>query len=169
MVYICITDLTPEKQALLAKCILALFPWESGWPFLADEMVMFVPFPTCSTQEDVLDTFKFHQSVARPNFLDMHMAIDGTVLFQNGSGTLIIDDQTLETGLGLWAEFNANGNYNKAYRCQVIVEDFDAIFLDIGPGMRRSLYVALNHIESRDIYRDRDEGPDSLFIFEDAL
>lgn len=43
MVYIYITELNEEKQALLAKAILGLFPWEEGEEFLADEIVMFLP------------------------------------------------------------------------------------------------------------------------------
>ncbi|KAJ5974265.1 hypothetical protein N7481_011475 [Penicillium waksmanii] len=30
---------------------------------------------------DIVEKFKFLQSVVRPDFLDMHMALDGTVLF----------------------------------------------------------------------------------------
>ncbi|OQE13039.1 hypothetical protein PENFLA_c056G01948 [Penicillium flavigenum] len=132
MVYFCTTELTREKEALLAKCILGLFPWEEGWEFLADEMIMFLPLE--DNQGDILETFKFHQSVARPNFLDMHMALDGMLLFRDCSAKLIIDDRTLETGLGLWVEFAG---------------------------------TALNYIESRVIYQDRDEDADPREVLED--
>lgn len=86
----CITELNEEKQALLAKCILGLFPWEDGWEFLASEIVMFMPLE--GNQGDIIDTFKIQQSVARPDFLDMHMALDGTVIFRDCYAKLIIDD-----------------------------------------------------------------------------
>lgn len=72
-------------------------------------------------QGDIPETFKFHQSVARPNFLDMHMALDGTVLLgRDCYAKLITDDRTIETGLGLWVEFATNGIYKKAHRSQII-------------------------------------------------
>jgi hypothetical protein len=158
MVYFCTTELTREKEALLAKCILGLFPWEEGWEFLADEMIMFLPLE--DNQGDILETFKFHQSVARPNFLDMHMALDGTVLFRDCYAKLIIDDRTLETGLGLWVEFATNGIYKKAYRAQMMMEEFAHFYCEIGPGNQVPIEQALNYIESRVIYQDRDEDAD---------
>ncbi|CAG8928769.1 unnamed protein product [Penicillium salamii] len=165
MVYLCPTELTPEKEALLTKCILGLFPWEDGWYFLADEMIMFVP-PE-DNHGDILETFKFHQSVARPNFLDMHMALDGTVLFRDNSPILIIDDRTLETGLGLWAEFSTNGIYEKARRGQIMMQEFADSYREIGPGNRVPIDQALDYIESMEVYRDRDEDADPREILED--
>ncbi|KAJ5313115.1 hypothetical protein N7508_003945 [Penicillium antarcticum] len=165
MVYFCTTELTPEKEALLAKCILGLFPWEDGWDFLADEMIVFVP-PE-DNKGNVLETFKFHQSVARPNFLDMHMALDGTVLFRDCSPKLIIDDRTLETGLGLWVDFATNGIYEIARRGQIMMEEFAHFYREIGPGNRVPIDQALNYIEDREIYIDRDEDADPREILED--
>ncbi|KAI1839183.1 hypothetical protein DTO027I6_7699 [Penicillium roqueforti] len=165
MVYFYTTELTPEKEALLAKCILGLFPWEDGWDFLADEMIVFVP-PE-DNKGNVLETFKFHQSVARPNFLDMHMALDGTVLFRDCSPKLIIDDRTLETGLGLWVDFTTNGIYEIARRGQIMMEEFAYFYREIGPGNRVPIDQALNYIEDREIYIDRDEDADPREILED--
>jgi hypothetical protein len=53
----------------------------------------------------------------------MYMALDRTVLFRDCYAKLIIDDRTLETGLGLWVEFVTNGIYKKAYRAQTMMED----------------------------------------------
>jgi hypothetical protein len=165
MVYLCTTELTREKEALLAKCILSLFPWEEGWEFLADEMIMFLPLE--DNQGDILDTFKFHQSVARPDFLDMHMALDGTVLFRDRYPKLIIDDQTLETGLGLWVDFATNGIYERARRAQIMMEEFGYFYRDIGPGNQIPIEQALIYIESRSIYQGRDRDADPKEILED--
>ncbi|KAJ6028852.1 hypothetical protein N7540_004428 [Penicillium herquei] len=163
MVYICITELNEEKEALLAKCILALFEWESGWDFLADRIVMFMPLK--NNQSDMLETFKLHQSVARPDFLDMHMALDGTVLFMDCYAKLIIDDRTLETGLGLWVEFGTNGIYEKAYRAQIMLDVLAHCYYEIGPGNQTPIERALEYIESR--YIDLDENRDPKIILED--
>ncbi|KAJ5925428.1 hypothetical protein N7454_008067 [Penicillium verhagenii] len=164
MVYICITDLNEEKQALLAKCILGLFSWGDGWEFLADEIVMFLPLEG-NRGDNVLDTFKLHQSVARPNFLDMHMALDGTVIFRDCYPKLIIDDRTLETGLGLWVEFGTNGVYEKAYRAQIMMEEFAGFYLEIGPGNQTPIQCALMYIESG--YSGLDKDRDPKIILED--
>ncbi|KAJ5924249.1 hypothetical protein N7466_008436 [Penicillium verhagenii] len=164
MVYICITELNEEKQALLAKCILGLFPWEDGWEFLADEIVMFLPLEG-NQGNHVLDTFKLQQSVARPDFLDMHMALDGTVIFRDCYPKLIIDDRTLETGLGLWVEFGTNGIYEKAYRAQIMMMEFADFYREIGPGNQTPIQCALMYIESR--YSDLDKDRDPKIILED--
>ncbi|KAJ5558664.1 hypothetical protein N7461_002636 [Penicillium sp. DV-2018c] len=128
-------------------------------------MIMFLPLE--DNQGDILETFKFHQSVARPNFLDMHMALDGTVLFRDCYAKLIIDDRTLETGLGLWVEFATNGIYKKAYRAQIMMEEFAHFYREIGPGNQVPIEQALNYIESQVIYQDRDEDADPREILED--
>ncbi|KAJ5672601.1 hypothetical protein N7507_001728 [Penicillium longicatenatum] len=162
MVYICNTELNEEKQALLAKAILGLFPWEEGEEFLADEIVMFLPV---KDNQDILETFKLQQSVARPDFLDMHMALDGTVLFRDCYPKLIIDDRTLETGLGLWVQFETNGIYETAYRAQLMSTEHAECYRDIGPGNQRSIPLALQYIEKR--YPDLDENRNPKFILED--
>lgn len=162
MVYIYITELNEEKQALLAKAILGLFPWEEGEEFLADEIVMFLPV---KDNQDILKTFKLQQSVARPDFLDMHMALDGTVLFRDCYPKLIIDDRTLETGLGLWVQFETNGDYETAYRAQIMSAEHAEWYRDIGPGNQRSIPLTLQYIEYR--YPDLDENRDPKFILED--
>lgn len=95
-------------------------------------MIMFLPLE--DNQGDILETFKSYQSIARPNFLDMYMALDGTVLFRDYYAKLIIDDRTLKTGLGLWVEFATNGIYKKAYRAQIMMEEFAHFYREIGPG-----------------------------------
>lgn len=163
MVYICITELNEEKQALLAKCIMGLFPWEGGWEFLASEIVMFLPLE--GNQGDILDTFKLQQSVARPDFLDMHMALDGSVIFRDCYAKLIIDDRTLETGLGLWVEFDPNGVYEKAFRAQIMSPDMADCYWEIGPGNQTGIEFALEYIKSG--YSDLDEDRDPKIILED--
>ncbi|KAJ5297521.1 hypothetical protein PENANT_c005G06122 [Penicillium antarcticum] len=106
-------------------------------------------------------------SVARPNFLDMHMALDGTVFFRDCYAKLIIDDRTLETGLGLWVEFSTNGIYTKAYRAQMMMEEFAHFYCEIGPGNQVPIEQALIYIESRVIYQDRDKNVDPREILED--
>jgi hypothetical protein len=87
--------------------------------------------PVEDNQCDILEIFKFRQSVARPDFLDMHMTLDGTVLFTECEPKLIIDDRTLETGLGLWVQFRTNGTRERAYRTQMVMEEFPDFFRDI--------------------------------------
>ncbi|KAL3477034.1 hypothetical protein BJX99DRAFT_270185 [Aspergillus californicus] len=138
-VYICFTAWTPEKQALLAKCIVALFSWDGSQSHLTQDMSMLLPFEengnTNQGDQDIVSSFKFRQSVARPNFLDMHMAQDGTVLFTDDAPKLIIDDRTLETGLALWVEFATNGAPERAYRSQILIEDFAYLFLEVYSNM----------------------------------
>ncbi|KAJ6072067.1 hypothetical protein N7499_010081 [Penicillium canescens] len=105
--------------------------------------------------------------VARPNFLDMHMALDGTVLFRDCYAKLIIDDRTLETGLGIWVEFATNGIYKKAYRAQMMMEEFAHFYCEIGPGNQVPIEQALNYIESQVIYQDCDEDADPREILGD--
>lgn len=93
-----------------------------------------------------MDKFKFCQSVARPEFLDMHMALDGTVLFANRALKLNIDDRTLETGLALWVQFETNGTKELVYRIQMLMEEFDFMFIDFH-GHAESLDDALVHME----------------------
>ncbi|KAJ5803369.1 uncharacterized protein N7503_005819 [Penicillium pulvis] len=135
MVYIYITELNEGKQALLTKCNLGLFPWEDGWEFLASGIVMFLPLG--GNQGDILDTFQLQQSVARPDFLDMHMALDETVLFRDCYRKPIIDDRTLETELGLWVQFETNGIYKTAYWAQIMSAEHAEYYRDIGPGNQR--------------------------------
>ncbi|KAF4772398.1 hypothetical protein HAV15_004865 [Penicillium sp. str.  len=75
----------------------------------------------------------------------MHMALDGTVLFRDCSPKLIIDDRTLETGLGLWVDFATNGIYEIARRGQIMMEEFAHFYREI----------------------DRDEDADPREILED--
>jgi hypothetical protein len=128
-VYVYISEWTPEKQALLTKCILALFAWDGGYEHLTQNISILTPFE--DNQGDILDTFKFRQSVARPDFLDMHMAQDGTVLFLDDAPKLIIDDRTLETGLALWVQFATNGTRQRAYRVQMLIDDFPDLFREV--------------------------------------
>ncbi|KAJ5649797.1 uncharacterized protein N7484_003520 [Penicillium longicatenatum] len=79
----------------------------------------------------VLENFKLRASVARPNFFDMHMAQDGTVLFEDSFPKLIIDDRTLTTGLALWVEFANNGAPERVYRAQMVMEEFPEHFRQI--------------------------------------
>ncbi|KAL2819208.1 hypothetical protein BJX63DRAFT_382701 [Aspergillus granulosus] len=87
-------------------------------------MSMLLPFEengnTNKGDQDIVNSFKFRQSVARPNFPDMHMAQDGTVLFTDGAPKLIIDDRTLETGLALG---------------QMLIGDFASLFLEVYSNM----------------------------------
>lgn len=55
--------------------------------------------PIEDNQGEIVEIFKFRQSVARPDFLDMHRTVDGTVLFAECEPKLIINDRTLEAGL----------------------------------------------------------------------
>jgi hypothetical protein len=90
---------------------------------------MMLPFE--DNQGDIVDKFKFLQSVARPNFFDIHMALDGTVLFTDTAPKLVIDDRTLETGLALWVQFESNGMRELVYRPQMLMEEFPYFYLDI--------------------------------------
>lgn len=126
---------------------------------------MFLPLE--DNHEDILKIFKFYQSVTRPNFLDIHMTLDRTMLFRDCYPKLIIDDRTLETGLGLWVEFATNGIYKKACRAQIIMEEFAHFYRKIGPGNQMPIEQTLNYIESRIIYQDRKEDADPREILED--
>ncbi|CEJ61828.1 hypothetical protein PMG11_10345 [Penicillium brasilianum] len=142
-VHICISEWTAVKQALLAKCVLALFPWDGSYEHLARNMPLWMPFE--DNQGDILSTFKFRLSVAQPNFLDMHMAQDGTVLFLDTSPKLIIDDRTLETGLALWVQFATNGTTQRAYRSQMLIDGFPDLYREVHPN-QDPLELVLEHM-----------------------
>ncbi|KAJ5322786.1 hypothetical protein N7452_011075 [Penicillium brevicompactum] len=143
-VSICITKWTPETQAVLAKCLVALFGLDNGDIFLADNISMLLPVE--DNQGDVIETCNFRQSVARPDFLDMHMTLDGTVVFKKCEPKLIIDDRTLQTGLGLWVQFQTNGTWQRAYRVQMIMQEFPDLFRDIHCNMN-TLETTLDYME----------------------
>lgn len=80
-VYVCITEWNPETEALLAKRIIDLFGWDGGYEHLTDDISCLMPLG--ENKGEILNSFKFRQSVARPNFIDMQLAQDGTVLFRD--------------------------------------------------------------------------------------
>lgn len=45
-------------------------------------------------------------------------------LVQGDGPMLIIDDRTLETGLALWVQSATNGTRQRAYRSQMLIDDF---------------------------------------------
>lgn len=116
-------------------------------------------FPVEDNQGDILEIFKFRQSVARPDFLDMYMTVDGTVLFTECEPKLIIDDHTLETGLCLWVQFENNGTRERAWRAQMVMEEFPDHFRDV--------HLNMNPLDSALIYMEEDEDPDPEEILED--
>lgn len=158
-VCICITKWTPETQALLTKCLVALFGLDNGDIFLADYISMLLPME--DNQGDILETCKFRQSVARPDFLDMHMTLNGTVVFTECEPKLIIDDRTIETGLGLWAQFQTNGARQRAYRVQMMMQEFPDLFRDI--------HCNMNTLETTLDYMEEGGDGDTEEILEDEL
>ncbi|CAI7577731.1 unnamed protein product [Penicillium pancosmium] len=159
-VYVCLTEWTPEKQALLAKIIMALFSsFDGSFEHMVDYISILLPFE--DNQGDIVDKFKFLRGVNRPDFLDMHMALDGTVLFADRAPKLIIDDRTLETGLALWVQFESNGTKERVYRVQMLMQEFVYIFLDVHYNLD-SLDNALIYLED-----DLDTEPGLEDILED--
>ncbi|KAJ5674351.1 uncharacterized protein N7477_004285 [Penicillium maclennaniae] len=116
-------------------------------------------FPVEDNQGDILDIFKFRQSVARPDFLDMYMTVNGTVLFTECEPKLIIDDYTLETGLCLWVQFENNGTRERAWRAQMVMEEFPDHFRDV--------HLNMNSLDSVLTYLEEDEDPHPEEILED--
>ncbi|PYI12692.1 hypothetical protein BO78DRAFT_356997 [Aspergillus sclerotiicarbonarius CBS 121057] len=117
-----ISAMTPEKQALLLKCIILMFHWEVGG--LSDEFIPQEVYLLAQDQDSCLPSFQLTQSVACPNFLAMHMALDGTLLFLYPDPVLIIDDYTLETGLAGWVDFKTNLAPLQVYRKQIVHDQF---------------------------------------------
>ncbi|KAJ5552478.1 hypothetical protein N7494_001856 [Penicillium frequentans] len=155
-VYVCISQWTPETQALLAKCILSLFGLDCGDDLLVTMISVLMPFE--ENQCDLVDNFKFRRSVARPDFQDVHMTQDGTVLFANTFPTLIIDDQTLRSGLALWIQYETNGFRERACRMQLLSKEFPDLFRDVYLN-QNSLEVQLNFMEDD----DEDENLDMFW------
>lgn len=58
MVYFYTTELTPKKEALLAKCILGLFLQEDSWDFLVDKIIVFIS--PKDNKGNILEIFKFY-------------------------------------------------------------------------------------------------------------
>ncbi|KAJ5771985.1 hypothetical protein N7520_002514 [Penicillium odoratum] len=94
---------------------------------------------------DLVDKFKFRQSVARPNFQDMHMMQDGTVLFANIFPKLIIDDHTLQNGLALWIQYETNG----FQEMQLLSREFPDLSRDVHNN-QNSLEFQLDFMEEND-------------------
>lgn len=114
--------------------------------------------PFEENQYDLVHNFKFRQSVARPDFQDMHMTQDGTVLFANTFPKLIIDDHTLKTGLALWVQYETNGLRERIYRMQLLSSEFPDLFRGVHLNMN-SLEVQLNFMEDD----DEDENMDMFW------
>ncbi|KAJ5150995.1 uncharacterized protein N7482_010247 [Penicillium canariense] len=90
---------TPKIQALLANYLISLFSWDGSIDVvthICQEIVTLMPINDNLSTSNLLE---FRESVARPNFLDMYMAQDGTLLSSDSFPKLIIDDRTLESGL----------------------------------------------------------------------
>ncbi|OOQ88160.1 hypothetical protein PEBR_14106 [Penicillium brasilianum] len=128
-VHICLTKWTPETQALLAKCLITLFGWMGDQEYMTSTMSMYYPLE--DNQGNILDIFKFRQSLARPDFLDVCMTVEGTLLFSDCFPKLIIDDHTLETGLCLWIQYQNNGRRERAWRAQMFMDEFPLFFLAV--------------------------------------
>ena len=157
-VHICLTKWTPETQALLAKCLLTLFGWAGDQEYMTTTMTMYYPLE--DNQGDILDTFKFRQSVARPDFLDVCMTVQGTLLFADCYPKLIIDDYTLETGLCLWVQYLNNGKRERAWRAQMFMDEFPLFFLEVH-GNSEPLEGVLEYMEN-DVLDDEDLGPEVI-------
>ncbi|KAJ5523321.1 hypothetical protein N7513_012865 [Penicillium frequentans] len=114
VVCICISEWTPMTQALLVKCLLSIFNREGTHEYLIESITALIP----TYRDDItsgfgfLENFKLRASLARPNFFDMHMAQDGTVLFEDSFPKLIIDDQ-------------------RVYRARMGMEEFPDLFRQI--------------------------------------
>ncbi|KAJ5247417.1 hypothetical protein N7468_002400, partial [Penicillium chermesinum] len=128
-VHICLTKWTPEIQALLAKCLITLFGWMGDQEYMTTTTSMYYPLE--DNQGNILDIFKFRQSLARPDFLDVCMTVKGTLLFSDCFPKLIIDDYTLETGLCLWVQYQNNGRPERAWRAQMFMDEFPLFFLAV--------------------------------------
>ncbi|KAJ5094623.1 hypothetical protein N7456_010484, partial [Penicillium angulare] len=160
-VHICLTKWTPETQALLAKCLIALFDWDARGEYLTYEMSMYYPLE--DNQGDILESFKFRQSVARPDFLDVHMTVEGTALFSDCLPKLIIDDRTLETGLCLWVQYENNGRRGRAWRAQMLMMEFPHFFRCIHPNSD-PMDEVLMHLDPEGL---GDDDPDPEVVLED--
>lgn len=97
--------------------------------YMTTTMSMYYPLE--DNQGNILDTFKFRQSLARPDFLDVCLTVEGTLLFSDCFPKLIIDDHTLETGLCLWVQYQNNGRRERAWRAQMFMDEFPLFFLAV--------------------------------------
>ncbi|KAJ5738514.1 hypothetical protein N7493_001669 [Penicillium malachiteum] len=111
------------------RCSQSVSSYDSDGTYMTGEISMYCPLQ--DNQGDVLKTFKFRQSVSRPNFLDMSMTVNGTLLFWDCMSKLIIDDRTLETGLCLWVQYENNGKRQRAWRAQIFMEEFPLFLVAI--------------------------------------
>lgn len=116
----------PPRQVVLAKCPMSLFGWNGTYEYLAYRMSMYLPVE--NNQGDTLKIFKFRQSVARPDSLDMYMTVDGTVLFAECEPKLTIDDHTFETGLYMRIQFKNNGTRERVGGLRWPLRGFPTIF-----------------------------------------
>ncbi|EAU29248.1 predicted protein [Aspergillus terreus NIH2624] len=158
-VHICLTKWTPETQALLAKCLITLFGWMGDQEYMTTTMSMYYPLE--DNQGNILDTFKFRQSLARPDFLDMCVTVKGTLRFSDFFPKLIIDDRTLETGLCLWVQYQNNGRQERAWRAQMFMDEFPLFFLAVHANSEL-LDEVLEYMEN-----DRLEDEDPEVILEE--
>ncbi|KAJ5726218.1 uncharacterized protein N7483_007575 [Penicillium malachiteum] len=133
--------------------------WWQRIPLLANVDVLSLD----DNQGDILETFKFRQSVARPDFLDMYMTVEGTLLFSECEPKVIIDDRTLETGLCLWVQYQNNGRRERAWRAQMFMMEFPDNFRAVHPNME-PLDGVLIYMEPEEL---GDEDPDPEVILED--
>ncbi|KAL4949789.1 major facilitator superfamily domain-containing protein [Aspergillus filifer] len=135
-VCICLSAWTPERKALLAKYLILFTGWDSsGYGHLCSKFDALMSADGEETETDPksesttttaerVEGYISRESVAEPNFLDMHMAQDGTVLFADLKTKFIIDDRALETDLVLWVEYENNGTPDVIYRVQFVDKYF---------------------------------------------
>ena len=127
--------------------------------YMTTTMSMYYPLE--DNQGNILDTFKFRRSLARPDFLDMCVTVKGTLRFSDFFPKLIIDDRTLETGLCLWVQYQNNGRQERAWRAQMFMDEFPLFFLAVHANSEL-LDEVLEYMEN-----DRLEDEDPEVILEE--
>ena len=109
---------TPEDHGRMVKAFLLLFVWDYGDPYFPLNCQLMKISPNPATGPITPENFKMARSVECPDFEDMGMTVDGTLLFLWEKMDFLIDDQTLKTGLIMATETRDDGSVAFSARFQ---------------------------------------------------
>ena len=74
-VCICNSEWTPRTEALLVKCLLCIFGWDSSHEYLTESLSALMLTDDSLPDSELLDNFKFRASVARPTLPDTNILL----------------------------------------------------------------------------------------------
>ncbi|OJJ36369.1 hypothetical protein ASPWEDRAFT_37942 [Aspergillus wentii DTO 134E9] len=114
--YYIATIKTPQDHNRMIKAFLLQWEWNYDDPINPVSSPVAMISPSATDKPITAETFKLARSVECPDFSDMGMTVDGTVIFNEIGTAVLVDDVTLQTGLILMLKPHTNGSVEFAAR-----------------------------------------------------